>query len=113
MSYNGTGAYTMPVGNGEVTLMGRYRFIESHFTALSNAVRDTIPDLGLLNLRATYNFGAEQEYSVALYGNNVTGELMCQGMANGPGPGAETFGCNVDRNANGNTIWGLSFEANF
>lgn len=113
LSWNGSVAYTMPVGNGEVTLMGRYRFIESHFTALSNAVRDTIPDLGLLNLRATYNFGADQEYSVALYGNNVTGELMCQGMANGPGPGAETFGCNVDRNANGNTLWGLSFEANF
>lgn len=113
LSWNGTVAYTMPMGNGEVTLMGRYRFVESHFTALSNAVRDTIPDVGLMNLRATYNFGAEQEYSVALYGNNVTGELMCQGMANGPGPGAETFGCNVDRNANGNTLWGLSFEANF
>ncbi|MDD9997682.1 MAG: TonB-dependent receptor [Rhodospirillaceae bacterium] len=113
LTYNGTITYTMPVGNGEVTLMGRYRFIESHFTALSNSVRDTIPDLGLLNLRATYNFGADQEYSVALYGNNVTGELICQGMANGPGPGAESFGCTVDRNANGNTLWGLSFEANF
>lgn len=27
--------------------------------------------------------------------------------------GVETFGCNVNRNANGNTLWGLSFEANF
>jgi iron complex outermembrane receptor protein len=113
LTYNGTVAYTMPVGNGEVTLMGRYRFIESHFTALSNAARDTIPDLTLLNLRATYDFGADMEYSVALYGNNVTGELSCQGLANGPGPGAETFGCNVDRNANGNALWGVSFEASF
>jgi len=111
-SGNVLATYTWPVENGEVTLMGSYRYLGSHVTDLDNAPRNTMDARNLLNARVTYNFGSEMQHSVALFGNNLTGELECQTMNNGAGV-LQDFGCVVDPSYNGDTMWGVTLETNF
>ncbi len=112
-TFNGTVAYTIPMGAAEMMLLARYRHLGEHFSNLSNTRRGTHPALDTINLRATYSFGTDLQHTVSLFGDNVTGEIVCNGMSNGPGPGDETFGCQVDRHVNGNALWGITFETLF
>jgi iron complex outermembrane receptor protein len=105
------GSYTFPVGNNELALSLNYRYVSSMwYTFGQDTLRDESSSYGYLNARAAYLFGQEQQYSVSVWGNNLTEEYSCSNVANGPGT-LNNWGCNVS--AYGEVLYGLTFEANF
>jgi len=111
---NLTVAYTIPIGNGDLTLALNYRYVSSmYYSFLQEASRprDESSNYSYLNANGTYTFGANQQYSFSLWGNNLTEEFSCSAMIDGPGPGRNNFSCEV--NAMGEPMYGLSFEAKF
>ena len=55
-------------------------------------------------------FGQDQNYQIALWGNNLTEEFTCSGMIYGPGA-AQNWTCEVG--VFGEALYGLTFEASF
>ena len=78
-----------------------------------------------LNLRATYYFGLDEQYSFAVFGDNLTGEQFCGDIGSSAGAGgALASGFVNSDNALGQSIscqpgnegvalWGLSLGVKF
>lgn len=106
------GAYTIPMGNNALELSLNYRYVSSMFyTFAQDVARDESSAYSYLNARAAYAFGQDQQYSVALWGNNLTEEFSCSRVIWGPSTGANNYSCFVS--AYGEVLYGLTFEANF
>ena len=106
------GSYTVPMGNNALALSLNYRYSSSmYYTFLQNSARDESSDYSYLNARAAYAFGPDQEYSLALWANNLTEEFSCSSVIWGPGAGANNYSCEVS--AYGEVLWGLTFDAGF
>jgi iron complex outermembrane receptor protein len=106
------GSYTIPMGNNALALSLNYRYVASMFYTFdqSNA-RDESSDYSYLNARAAFAFGQDQQYSLALWGNNLTEEFSCSRVIWGPSTGANNYSCFVS--AYGEALYGMTFEANF
>jgi iron complex outermembrane receptor protein len=107
-------SYTIPMGNNALTLSANYRYQSSMFYTFvqKNAVRDESSDYSFLNARASFAFGKNQEYNLALWGNNLNEEFACSSVIWGPGAAPGTnYSCEVS--AYGEASYGLTFEANF
>ena len=105
--------YTVPIGSNSLSLMMNYRHQSSmYYTFVQTNARDESSDYNFLNARATYSFGENDEYTLALWGNNLTEEFACSSVIWGPGaaPGGN-YSCEVS--AYGEALYGLTFEANF
>ncbi|MGI9271927.1 MAG: TonB-dependent receptor [Woeseiaceae bacterium] len=114
MTANLLAAYTMPIGNNALTLSANYRYQASMFYTFvqKDAARDESSDYSFLNARVAFAFGDEQQYDLALWGNNLTEEFACSSVIWGPGaPPGENYSCEVS--AYGEALYGLTFEANF
>lgn len=107
------GTFTIPMGNNDLALSLNYRYQSSmYYTFLQDSARDESSDYGYLNARAAYTFGRNQEYNVALWGNNLTEEFACSSVIWGPGAApAGNFSCEVA--AYGEVLWGVTFEVGF
>jgi len=104
-------SYTVPIGNNALLLSANYRYVSSMFyTFVQDVARDESSNYSFLNARVAYSFGQDQQYSVALWGNNLTEEFTCSGMIYGPGA-AQNWTCEVG--VFGEALYGLTFEANF
>ena len=101
------------MGNNDLALSLNYRYQSSmYYTFLQDSARDESSDYGYLNARAAYTFGRNQEYNVALWGNNLTEEFACSSVIWGPGAApAGNFSCEVA--AYGEVLWGVTFEVGF
>jgi iron complex outermembrane receptor protein len=107
-------SYTIPMGNNALTLSANYRYQSSMFYTFvqKNAVRDESSDYSFLNARASFAFGKNQEFNLALWGNNLNEEFACSSVIWGPGAAPGTnYSCEVS--AYGEASYGLTFEANF
>jgi iron complex outermembrane receptor protein len=107
-------AYTAPIGDDELTVMMNYRYQSSMYYTFvqEEAARDESSDYGFLNARVAYAFGSDQNYNLALWGNNLTEEFACSSVIWGPGAApAGNFSCEVG--AYGEALYGLTFEARF
>jgi iron complex outermembrane receptor protein len=114
LTYNVLGTYTIPLGNGELSLMANYRYeSEFYFSFVQNeGGYDESNAHGYLNARAGYSFGQDQQYELSLWGNNLTEEFACGGVGYGAGAGGNlNFGCNIK--SFGVAQYGLTFEARF
>jgi len=108
------GSYTIPMGDNSLELSLNYRYQSSMYYTFvqDNAVRDESSDYGFLNARVAFAFGQEQQYNVALWGNNLTDEYACSSVIWGPGaPAQGNYSCEVS--AYGEAMYGLTFEASF
>jgi len=107
------GSYTIPMGDNALALSLNYRYQSSmYYTFLQNSPRDESGDYSFLNARAAYSFGQEQQYTLALWGNNLTEEFACSSVIWGPGAGpTSNFSCEVA--AYGEALFGLTFQADF
>ena len=107
------GTYTIPVGNSDLGLSLNYRYQSSmYYTFLQNSARDESSDYGFLNARAALVFGQNQQYNVAVWGNNLTEEFACSSVIWGPGAApTSNFSCEVA--AYGEALYGVTFEASF
>ena len=113
LTANLLGTYSIPIGNGALDLTLNYRYQSSmYYTFLQNSARDESDDYSFLNARAAYSFGQNQQYNVALWGNNLTETYACSSVIWGPGaaPGSN-YSCEVS--AYGQALYGLTFEASF
>jgi len=107
-------AYTIPVGGNELTLLANYRYQSSmYYTFFQKAFpRDESSDYSFLNARVAYAFGENQEYNLAVWGNNLTEELTCNNVIWGPAlPPQGNYSCEIG--AYGKALYGVTFEANF
>lgn len=107
------GSYTVPMGNGELSLMMNYRYESPfYFSFVQNEGYDQSAAHGYLNARAGYSFGQDQQYQISAWGNNLTEEFSCGGVGYGGGAGGNlNFGCNVKEF--GEVLYGITFEARF
>jgi len=105
-------SYTIPIGNSELGFSLNYRYTSSmYYTFLQDNPRDESSSYSFLNARASYGFGQNGQFNVALWGNNLTDEFACSSVIWGPGSGANNFSCEVA--AYGEAMYGMTFEANF
>ena len=106
------GAYTIPVGNNDLSLSLSYRYVSSMFYSFNQtAAREESSSHAYLNARADYTFGQDGQYSASLWANNLTEEFSCVGSINGPGAGQNNFACQVGQY--GEVLWGVTLEARF
>jgi iron complex outermembrane receptor protein len=111
LTANLLGAYTIPMGGNELTLMMNYRYQSSmYYTFAQDSARDESSDYSFLNARASYSFGNQQQYMLAVWGNNLTEEYACSRVIWGPSS-AQNYSCFVS--AYGEAMYGLTFEVNF
>ena len=106
-------SYSVPIGNSALDLSLNYRYQSSmYYTFVQTNARDESGDYSFINARAAYSFGENQEYNIALWGNNLNEEFACSSVIWGPGaaPGSN-YSCEVS--AYGEAMYGLTFEANF
>lgn len=103
-------AYTIPMAMGELTLMTTYRHVGKYFLDLDNLPRSREQSRDYVNLRGTFAFGSELQHSISVWGNNLTGELGCNTLQNGPGVG-QNFGCAID--GWGEVMYGVTLESRF
>jgi len=95
----------------DLTLNYRYQ-ASMYYTFLQNSARDESSAYSFLNARAAYAFGENQQYNLALWGNNLTEEFACSSVIWGPGAApTSNFSCEVS--AFGEAMYGMTFEANF
>ncbi len=111
LTANLLGAYTIPMGDNELTLMMNYRYQSSmYYTFAQDSARDESSDYSFINARASYSFGDQQQYMLAVWGNNLTGEYACSRVIWGPSS-AQNYSCFVS--AYGEALYGLTFEVKF
>jgi iron complex outermembrane receptor protein len=106
-------SYSIPIGNGMLDLSLNYRYQSSmYYTFVQDNARDESSDYNFLNARASYSFGKDQQYTMAVWGNNLTEEFACSSVIWGPGaPPGQNYSCEVS--AYGEALYGVTFEANF
>jgi iron complex outermembrane receptor protein len=107
-------SYTIPIGGNALELSANYRYQSSMYYTFvqEDAIRDESSAYSFLNARAAFAFGENQQYNLALWGNNLTEEFACSSVIWGPGaapPG--NFSCEVA--AYGEVLYGMTFEASF
>jgi iron complex outermembrane receptor protein len=107
------GTFTVPIGNNALDLSLNYRYQSSmYYTFLQDSPRDESSNYSFLNARAAFAFGQNQEYNVAVWGNNLTEEFACSSVIWGPAaPPTSNFSCEVS--AYGEALYGMTFEVNF
>jgi iron complex outermembrane receptor protein len=106
-------SYSIPIGNNALDLSLNYRYQSSmYYTFVQTNARDESGDYSFINARAAYSFGENQQFNVALWGNNLNEEFACSSVIWGPGaaPGSN-YSCEVS--AYGEAMYGMTFEANF
>lgn len=113
MTANLLASYSIPMGNNSLDLSLNYRYQSSmYYTFVQDNARDESGNYSFINARAAFSFGENQEYNLALWGNNLNEEFACSSVIWGPGaaPGSN-YSCEVS--AYGEALYGLTFEANF
>jgi iron complex outermembrane recepter protein len=112
LTVNFLGSYTIPMGDGQLALSLNYRYVSELFYNFEQEFAyNKSSDRGYLNARASYAFGDAQQYSVSLWGNNLTEEFACARTVNGPGAAPLNFSC--EASSYGKALYGLTFEASF
>ena len=76
-SLTGLVVKTFPVGNGLFSVQTNIHWMDERNGATSGSRITTIDDSFQWNARATYEFGSEQQYEVALWAENITAEKNC------------------------------------
>ena len=103
--------YTMEVGNGDLSLTASWRHASEYFYNFSQTPgRKTAPSQSYVNANATYSFGRDRQYSVRLYGNNLSEEFHCSGIQDGPA-GGQNYSCRVG--SFGEIETGINFTTQF
>jgi iron complex outermembrane receptor protein len=106
-------SYTVPLGSNSLTFSANARYQSSmYYTFVQDSPRDESSDYTFLNARVEYAFGADQQYNLAFWGNNLNEEFACSSVIWGPGaaPGGN-YSCEVS--AYGEALYGATFQANF
>lgn len=105
-------SYSIPIGSNGLDLSLNYRYASSmYYTFLQDNPRDESSSYSFLNARAAFGFGQNNQFNLALWGNNLTEEFACSSVIWGPGSGANNFSCEVA--AYGEALYGVTFEASF
>ncbi len=64
--------YTLPLGPGELSFEGAYRYVDSYQTDAQNDPRGNLDDIGITDASVSYSFATRRaEYVVRLFGRNL------------------------------------------
>ena len=86
MSYTALVAQDYNFGDGVLTLMANMSYSDEVASETSTngthpvAKAFTADEYTLVNANATYRFGADEQYTLAIFGNNLTNERFCHGI---------------------------------
>lgn len=111
-SFNLLATYSFFLRGNELIIQGAYRYQgRSFFIAGSQDTARAVKNShGWLDARISYNFDHDQQYSIAVWGNNLTEEKSCQYLPASL-PGNVNWGCQT--NDGGQRMWGLSADVKF
>lgn len=84
-SANLLASYSMPIGQGELTIQPSLRHQGEYFLRLDNSAASLRDALTLIDLRLGYRFGAADQYEFALRVENLTEEKVVSGDFAAPG----------------------------
>lgn len=112
LTANLLGTYSIPIADDLLDLSVGYRYVSTMFYTFDQTnARDESDSHGYLNARANYIFGDDQQYSVALWGENLTEEFACARVIWGPGAVSQNYSCLVG--SYGEATFGLTLDAKF
>jgi len=97
---------TFPIGNGLLALQTNIHWMDERNSNTSGSQRTTVDERFQWNARASYEFGGEQQYEIAFWIDNITGDKNCgsieyngnlnyQAECNNPNPGKPMYGLNL------------------
>jgi hypothetical protein len=78
-SHTGLLRKEIQMANGVLSLQTNWRYKGDHTFDLANSPALSQKGYWNLAVRATYSFGANGDYSVSAWGDNLTGEEYCRG----------------------------------
>jgi iron complex outermembrane receptor protein len=73
-SFGITSTYVMQLGNGELSLMGSYRWRDEVYTLAGNEPESLLDSIQNLDATISYSFGENGRYRVSAFGRNITDE---------------------------------------
>jgi len=112
-SLNVLAVYTVNLNASSIDIQGSYRYAGSYYHNFQqDLARTKVEAHDWLNARVTYNFGNEQQYSIGVYGNNLTGEYYCSDLDTGL-PSGNIYSCQIEGNSFGEPTYGVSLSAEF
>jgi iron complex outermembrane receptor protein len=102
----------IPMGAGELILRGSYRYMSDYFYFTASPDQDRSQSGGhdWLKGQISYHFGDQLQHSVALWGDNLTGEKSIAALSLSI-PGNINFPGQVE--GTGFTTWGITLESQF
>jgi iron complex outermembrane receptor protein len=71
-SFGITSSYVMQVGNGELSLMGSYRWRDEVYTLAGNEPESLLDSIENMDATISYTFGENGRYRVSAFGRNIT-----------------------------------------
>ena len=77
ISFTGLFAKDIPIGANKLTLQTNFKFDDESNTSLDNDPESNLESTFILNARASYYFGSEQQYEFSLWADNITAEKVC------------------------------------
>lgn len=86
LSYTALVSQDFNVGEGVLTVMANMSYTDEVASETSTAGTHPVANAftadayTLVNANATYRFGAAEQYSIGIYGNNLTNERFCHGI---------------------------------
>lgn len=73
-SFGLTSTYVWQLGNGELSLMGSYRWRDEIYTLAGNESESLLDSIENLDATISYSFGQDARYRVSAFGRNITDE---------------------------------------
>lgn len=82
MTFNGLIRREWSLGDGIFSLQTDFRYVDEMAHNLDNRSQNIEDAFGLINARAAYRFGPEEQYEIALWGKNLNDEEYCVSRSN-------------------------------
>lgn len=73
-SFGLTSTYVIPLGSGELSIMGSYRWRDEIYVLAGNEPQSLMDSIENVDATVSYSFGEEGRYRVSAFGRNITDE---------------------------------------
>ena len=93
LTFNGLIRKEFQVGDGMLALQANWRYKDDVTYDLANAAHLSQDGWWNLDARGSYAFGPGQQFEIAVWGKNLTGEEYCSGMVSLKNAAGESFLC--------------------
>jgi len=80
LTFNGLVQKEIPIGGNSLILQADVAYRDEFNASLDEAAMSWVDSATFVNARASYNFGGQQQYEIALWADNITEETTCSAI---------------------------------